>query len=94
MSACERAVELRPESHSILDSRAVARALTGDLAGAAADLRAALELSGKENRWDDEQKAKRAGWLRRLEAGESPFAGDGPAALGDDPDEAGLGWGE
>jgi tetratricopeptide (TPR) repeat protein len=94
MPACERAVELRPESYNLLDSRAVARALTGDLAGAAADLRAALELSGKENRWDDEQKAKRAGWLRRLEAGESPFAGDGPAALGDDPDEAGLGWGE
>jgi tetratricopeptide (TPR) repeat protein len=91
MSACERAVELRPESHSILDSRAVARALTGDLAGAAADLRAALKLAG-ESGWDEPSKAKRAGWLRRLEAGVSPFAGDGPAALGDDPEEAGLGW--
>jgi tetratricopeptide (TPR) repeat protein len=90
LPACDRAVELSPEAYSILDSRGVARAIIGDLAGAAADLGAALRHAG--DRWDEETRARRSGWLRRLESGENPFAGDWLAELRDDPEEAGLGW--
>lgn len=90
LPACDQAVALRPESYSWLDSRAVARAVVGDVEGAIADFRAALELAG--DRWDAEMRAKRGAWLRALEAGSNPFVGDALAEFRDDPQEIGLKW--
>ncbi len=57
-AACDRTVALAPESYSRLDSRAVARAITGDVEGAAADFRAALELAGDDG-WRPETRQRR-----------------------------------
>ena len=91
LPACDRAVALNSANYSILDSRGVARAIVGDLQGAADDLRASLELAG-DDRWNEEDKAQRAAWIRALEGGENPFAGDGLAKLRDDPAVMGLQW--
>ncbi|MCP3963084.1 MAG: DUF1570 domain-containing protein [bacterium] len=91
LPACDRAVELTPERFGPLDSRGVARAISGDLDGAVADLRAALELAGDD--WNDEAKALRASWVRGLGNGVNPFAGDRLKELRDDPDLQDLGWG-
>ncbi len=90
LPACDRAVEIGPENSSWLDSRGVARALTGNLDGALADLRKALELAS--DRWSEGQLAKRAAWVASLEDGINPFADEGFQQLQEDPDEAGLGW--
>lgn len=75
MPACEHAVRLDPSRGLYRDSRAVARALAGDLDGAAEDLRAFLASpDGTEPALRDE----RHGWLESLEAAEMPF---GPAVL-------------
>ena len=91
MAACERAVALTPESYSRIDSRAVARAIVGDVEGAAADFRSALELAGDD--WRQEIRERRGGWLQALEAGENPFAGESLARFRNDASEAGLNWG-
>jgi tetratricopeptide (TPR) repeat protein len=91
LPACERAVALRPESFGLLDSRAVARAISGDVQGAAADFETALKLAGEDG-WDEETKHQRSTWLRALKTGENPFAEDGLARMRDDPKVAGLGW--
>ncbi|MEM1170294.1 MAG: tetratricopeptide repeat protein [Cyanobacteria bacterium P01_H01_bin.35] len=68
MFACEKAVALSPKDSSIVDSRGLARALTGDIEGAIADFQVYIE-------WTDEEKnkAKRQEWIKALQAGENPF---------------------
>lgn len=69
---CETALERDPGNPSILDSRGLARALTGNLAGAAEDFRVFVEATKKTGRYDTLGKL-REGWVARLEKGENPF---------------------
>nr|MDJ0553734.1 hypothetical protein [Microcoleaceae cyanobacterium MO_207.B10] len=68
MFACERAVKLVPENGNIIDSRGLARALTGDFSGAIKDFEVFIE-------WTDnaEKKAQRQGWVDALKKAENPF---------------------
>ena len=68
MDACEKAVELAPEDWSIRDSRALAKALTGNIQFAIEDFQFAIAESDKE-----EYKLKAQGWLDALQKGENPF---------------------
>ncbi len=90
LPSCDRAVGLRRGSHT-LDSRGVARAIDGDLEGAVADLRAALEIAERGG-WSEDMKSQRSAWVRALEGGENPFAGDGLARFREDPVAMGLDW--
>ena len=67
MFACEKAIALEPENGGIRDSRGLARALTGDTAGAIEDFQAFLEWSGGR------AKEKRQGWIDSLRARKNPF---------------------
>ncbi|AOX01187.1 hypothetical protein BJP34_18635 [Moorena producens PAL-8-15-08-1] len=68
MDACEKAVAKEPENGGIKDSRGLARALTGDTAGAISDFQAFVDWID-----DDELKAKRQKWIDELRAGKNPF---------------------
>jgi WD40 repeat protein len=72
MAACERAVALAPDDGNIHDSRAVARALTGDYSGAIQDFQQYLEW-GPKNGQPEEQIRQRQDWLRLLQANQNPF---------------------
>ncbi len=69
--ACEKAVELTPQDGGILDSRGLARALTGDFRGAIADFEAFIAWTD-----DSERKAQRQAWIQALQAGQNPFTPD------------------
>jgi len=69
MPACEATVRLRPKSVSYRDSRGLARAMTGDRAGAIEDFRAFVAAA--EDR--ESVVAERKRWIELLEKGESPF---------------------
>jgi WD40 repeat protein/tetratricopeptide (TPR) repeat protein len=66
--AGETAVALEPENGKFRDSRGLARALTGDIAGAIEDFQAFVDWSNNE-----EQRLKRQRWIEALGAGENPF---------------------
>ncbi|WP_293068235.1 MULTISPECIES: hypothetical protein [unclassified Moorena] len=68
MDACEKAVAKDPENGNILDSRGLARALTGDTAGAISDFQAYVDSTD-----NDKLKAKRQKWIDELRAGKNPF---------------------
>ena len=68
MNACEKAVKLAPKDENIRDSRALARALTGDIQGAIKDFQFAIENYGSE-----EFKKERQAWVTALQKGENPF---------------------
>ena len=68
MFACEKAVALSPDEDYIIDSRGLARALTGDIEGAIADFQVFVEWTSNE-----ERKAQRQEWIKALQAGENPF---------------------
>jgi tetratricopeptide (TPR) repeat protein len=68
ITACDLAVAGKPENGDIRESRAVARALTGDLEGAIEDLEAFVEWTES-----DVQRRYRERWIRALRAGENPF---------------------
>ncbi|WP_246844342.1 hypothetical protein [Hydrocoleum sp. CS-953] len=68
MFACEKAVALSQKNPYILDSRGIARALTGDFKGAVADFQEYVKLTDNE-----ENKAKRQEWIKALQRGENPF---------------------
>lgn len=70
LASCEEAVERDPESGAFRDSRAVARALTGNLSGAAADLRLFLESADAA---EGKIRKQRQAWLVQLEAGRNPI---------------------
>jgi hypothetical protein len=73
LPACERAVALsagsEKEARDAHYVRARARALTGDLEGAAADLEASLDPSSDESSAED----FRLRWIEALRAGRNPF---------------------
>lgn len=74
MPACERAVQLVPADNPLMaaqvrDSRGVARALTGNLRGAAEDFTFFL-AHWKEG---DDLRVRRLAWLDSLKAGRNPF---------------------
>jgi len=71
--ACDRGVELARRYPGLLVSRALARALTGELAGALADLEEAPAAGWMEDR------ARTAGGIEALRRGENPFT---PEVLG------------
>ncbi|NEP52090.1 MAG: hypothetical protein F6K65_26155, partial [Moorea sp. SIO3C2] len=68
MDACEKAVAKDPENGGILDSRGLARALTGDTAGAISDFQAFVDWTN-----NDKLKAQRQKWIDELQAGKNPF---------------------
>jgi hypothetical protein len=65
---CERAVQLDPNNTGIRDSRGVARALTGNVAGAIEDFRA---YSGDASN-NGASRDQRRGWADALQAGTPP----------------------
>jgi hypothetical protein len=69
MKACENAVTLAPRNGEFRDSRGIARALTGNAAGAIEDFQAYINWNGS----DKDGKARRKGWLDNLRAGKNPF---------------------
>jgi tetratricopeptide (TPR) repeat protein len=71
LEACNRAVELSPEDPEIRDSRALARALTGDIDGAIADFQFFVD-----NTEDPERKFQRQQWIEALKDGENPFTSE------------------
>lgn len=74
MPACERAVALAPpvEIGLDLDSRGVARAITGDITGAIADFKAYLAWAGGQETFAP-YRQKRQAWIEALQKGENPF---------------------
>ena len=65
---CEKIVELAPENLGFIDSRALARALTGNIEDAIEDFKFVVETS------DDEEYVEKAqSWLDSLQKGENPF---------------------
>ena len=68
--ACEHAVRLRPGRGLYRGSRGVVRALNGDLAGAAEDLRLFLASADADI---PGLRSSRQNWLEILEDGENPF---------------------
>lgn len=70
--ACDRAVALQPDNGAIYDGRGIARASTGDYAGAIEDLQYFVDWS-KENDLHGEYIVKREAWIIALEAGRNPF---------------------
>ncbi len=77
--AGEKAVNLDPDYKEYQDSRGLARALTGDLAGALADFQAVLD-SGVFDDWQD-IKQRRQRWVEALKAGNNPFTPEELEAL-------------
>ena len=71
LPACGRAVELQPEHGKYYDGRGLARALTGDYAGAIEDFEFYLEWG--QDQEPEDYLSKRWGWIEQLEAGENPF---------------------
>ncbi|MFH7026906.1 MAG: tetratricopeptide repeat protein [Heteroscytonema crispum UTEX LB 1556] len=67
-NACEKAVKLTPKDVNILDSRGLARALTGDTQGAINDFNAFIESTSYL-----QKKAQRQTWVKDLQAGKKPF---------------------
>lgn len=89
LPACEKALELEPTRGTYLDSRGLARALTGDLPGAAADFRAAL--AAQRDEWESILVERRERWLAALENGENPIPEE-LDKLKIAPEEIGLLW--
>ncbi|MBL8160978.1 MAG: hypothetical protein JNJ61_03265 [Anaerolineae bacterium] len=72
LSACERAVSLAPLNGSFVDSRGLARALTGDIEGAISDFQYYADWSQVYGFFEP-SGAQRAEWVVQLTAGENPF---------------------
>ncbi|MCT7951970.1 hypothetical protein NG798_19410 [Ancylothrix sp. C2] len=68
LSACDKAVELEPEAEEFRDSRGLARALTGNIAGAIEDFQAFVNSTE-----DQDRKIERQGWINMLRQGKNPF---------------------
>jgi tetratricopeptide (TPR) repeat protein len=72
LAACEVAVAAAPDDGTIRDSRGLARALTGDIAGAIEDFEFVVEWA-RETGYDASFIASREGWIAELRAGRAPF---------------------
>jgi tetratricopeptide (TPR) repeat protein len=71
--ACEEAVALAPEDGDILDSRGLARALTGDTTGAIEDFRFAVGAWQAQEECEYQPCEQREAWIAELESGGNPF---------------------
>jgi hypothetical protein len=69
---CEQAVLLEPDSAFIHDSRGLARALTGDYAGAIRDFQFFVD-HGADQVFDESLVQERQRWILNLKAGRNPF---------------------
>lgn len=78
--ACDKAVALAPTNGPIRESRAIARALRHELAGAIADLEVSLRWAEQEHR--AEMAARNKAWLAALRTGGMPFTAEVLADLG------------
>jgi uncharacterized protein with WD repeat len=76
IDACEKAVALDPENGGSRDSRGLARALSGNRAGAIEDFEAFVAWSDNE-----EDRLKRQRWINDLRAGKNPFTPEEIKAL-------------
>ena len=72
LNACDKAVRISTQHPQILDSRGLARALTGDAVGAIEDFTAYVEWSKKNGLYEPYGK-KREAWIAVLKRGENPF---------------------
>jgi hypothetical protein len=77
MDYCETAVKLAPNNGDFLDSRGLARALTGNVTGAIADFEAAVRLAKKAQQPSDPNATRefittRTAWIAALQAGTAP----------------------
>jgi hypothetical protein len=72
MDACDRAVALAPDNAGIKDSRGLARALTGDYAGAVEDLQEYADWLEKRG-GSEYELGQRRSWISELESGRNPF---------------------
>lgn len=80
LPVCERAVDLDADSGYLRDSRGLARALTGDAAGAIADFNAFIAWASKAIP-DSALIARRKNWVSELNGGRDPFDTDTLASL-------------
>ncbi len=72
LPACERAVQLAPETIPYRSSRGIARAFAGDIEGAIQDFQAYVDWS-RQNGLYDPFGSKRANWIEALRARQNPF---------------------
>jgi uncharacterized protein YjbI with pentapeptide repeats len=77
--AGENAVNLEPDNKEYQDSWGLAKALTGDLAGALADFQAVLDSGWLDEL--EERKQRRQRWVEALKAGNNPFTPEELEAL-------------
>ena len=75
----EKAVELEPNQRIYIDTRGLARALTGNVNGAIEDFQAVLDSGHFDNR--EPLKQKRQRWVEVLRAGQNPFTSEEMEAL-------------
>lgn len=90
LRVCDLAVRGSAGASSVRDSRGVARAIAGDLAGAADDFREVVRAKERQNQ--KEFLARRSGWLAALESGTNPLTPAELQALLDSPTDSAL-WG-
>ncbi len=79
LNAGENAVNLEPDNKAYQDSWGLAKALTGDLAGALADFQAVLDSGWLDEL--EERKQRRQRWVEALKAGNNPFTPEELEAL-------------
>jgi tetratricopeptide (TPR) repeat protein len=71
LPACEHALALVPDDGGYRDSRGLARALTGDYAGAIEDFQYYVDWATE--RRPDNRPVRRQAWIADLKAGRNPF---------------------
>jgi tetratricopeptide (TPR) repeat protein len=69
---CDQAVALNPDDSGYRDSRGLARALTGDYAGAIEDFQFFVD----SEEYDDTLIQQRKQWILDLKAGKNPFTAE------------------
>jgi hypothetical protein len=72
LAYCERAVDLAPDDPDVHEYRGLARALTGDLAGAVEDFQFYIDFYVDEG-GDESLIQERQKWIADLKAGTNPF---------------------
>ena len=70
---CEQAVSLEPDNTGYQDSRGLARALTGDFAGAIIDFQCFIDEQTKNGNEQSDLVKQRQQWILDLKAGKNPF---------------------
>jgi WD40 repeat protein len=68
MFACEKAIALAPENGSAIDSRGLAKALSGDYKGVIEDFEVFVKWT-----YNDERRGQRQSWIDDLRNGKNPF---------------------